>query len=191
MSKTKEISIFIIFLVLFVLVVVLVKLPILTPILADEKQSNVVASLIIQFGDGITEQEAKAILENYSLPTYKLDYNIDFLPDKHYYIIVDKNKMTGVKDELKKGAHWTDPASPDFEKGNNYIIPITDKAIQDENFLVLLEKNNLQVKKFVWCQFSFGEHPMSGISKERANELKSELEMNENVFLVEFQTIFS
>ncbi len=121
-------------------------MPILTPILADEKQSNVVASLIIQFGDEITEQEAKAILENYSLPTYKLDYNIDFLPDKHYYIIVDKNKMMGVKDELRKGAHWTDPASPDFEKGNNYIIPITDKAIQDKKFLVLLEKNNLQVK---------------------------------------------
>ncbi len=32
---------------------------------------------------------------------------------------------------------------------------------------------------------------MSGISKGHANELKSELEMNENVFLVEFQTIFS
>ena len=191
MSKTKEIFIVIIFLVLVVLAGIFVKLPILTPISAGEKQSDVVASLIIQFGDGISEKEAKAVLENYSLPTYKLDYNIDFLPDKHYYIIVDKNKTMSVKDELRKGVHWSDPASPDFEKGHYYIIPITDKAVQDKKFLALLEKNNLQVKKFVWCQFQFGERPMSGISKERANELKSKLEMNENVFEVEFQTIVS
>jgi hypothetical protein len=191
MSKTKVISVFIIFLVLIVLVRVFVKLPISTSMSAGEKQSGIVASLVIQFRDGTTEQEAKAVLENYSQPTCKLDYNIDFLPDKHYYIVVDKNKMMGVRDELRKGIHWTDPTSYDIEKGSYYIITITDKAIQDKNFLEILDKNNLQVKKFVWCQFHFGERPMSGISKERANELKSELEMNEKVFLVEFQTIFT
>jgi hypothetical protein len=56
---------------------------------------------------------------------------------------------------------------------------------------VILEKNNLQVKKFIWCHFHFGERPMSGISKERANELKSKLEINEKVFVEEFETIFA
>jgi hypothetical protein len=43
------------------------------PIPAYENQSDYVAGLIIQFRDGTTEQEAKTVLENYSLPTYKLD----------------------------------------------------------------------------------------------------------------------
>lgn len=184
MSKTKGIAVFIIFLVLVILAGLFVQLPIPT----YEKQSDYVSGLIIQFRDGTTEQEAKAILENYSLPTYKLDYNNNEYPGL-YYIIVDKNKMTAIRNELGKEAYWTDPSFPVIEKGSYYIITITGQAIQDKNFLVILEKNNLQVKKFVWCHVHFGERPMSGISKERANELKRELETNENVFLVEFETI--
>jgi Uncharacterised protein family (UPF0228) len=187
MSKIKGIAAFIIFLVLIVLAGLFVKLP----IPAYEKQSDYVSGLIIQFRDGTTEPEAKAVLENYSLPTYKLDYNIDFLPDKHYYIIVDKNKIMDIRDELKKGAYLTDPASPDIEKGSYYVVTITDKAIQNKNFLTIMEKNNFHVNKFVWCHVHLGERPMSGISKERADELKRELEANEKVFLVEFETIFS
>ncbi len=189
MSKTKEISVFMIFLVLFVLAGVFLKLPIFTPTSTGEKQSDVVAGLVIQFRDGTTELEAKTILDNYSLPTYKLDYNIYNAPG--YYIIVDKNKTNDIRDELRKGTDWTDPVFPDIDKGNYYIITVTGKAIQDKNFLAILEKNNLQLKRIVWCHVHFGERPMTGISKERANELKRELEMNEKVFLVEFETIFS
>jgi hypothetical protein len=186
MSKTKGIAAFIIFLVLIVLAGLFVKLP----IPAYEKQSDYVSGLIIQFRDGTTEQEAKAVLEKYSLPTYKLDYNSNNIPGR-YYIIVDKNKMIDVRDELRKMAGWTDPAFPDIDKGSYYIITITEQAIHDKDFLAILEKNNIQVKKFVWCHVHLGERPMSGILKERADELKRELEANEKVFLVEFETIFS
>lgn len=189
MSKTKEISVFIIFLVLVVLAGVFLKLPISTPTSAGEKQSDIIAGLVIQFRDGTSELEAKTILDNCSLPAYKLDYNIDNTPG--YYIIVDKNKTNDIRDELRKGTDWTDPVFPDIYKGNYCIITVTEHAIQDKNFLAILEKNNLQLKKFVWCHVQFGERPMIGISKERANELKHELEMNEKVFLVEFETIFS
>ncbi len=151
---------------------------------------NKLKSVIIQYRDGTTEQEAKAVLKNFSLPTYKLDYNNNEYPNR-YYIMVDKNRMMDIRDELRKEADWTDHASPVIEKGSYYIITITNRAIQDKNFLVILEKNNLQVKKFVWCHFHFGERPMTGISKEHANELKRELETNEKVFLVVFETIVS
>jgi len=187
MSKTKKISIFIIFLFLVVLAGVFLKLPIFTPSLAGEKQSDVVAGLVIQFRDGTTELEAKTILNNYSLPTYKLDYNIYDTPG--YYVMIDKTN--DIRDELRKGTDWTDPVFPDIDKGNYYIITVTGQATQDKNFLAILEKNNLQLKRIVWCHVHFGERPMSGISKERANELKRELEMNDKVFLVEFETIFS
>ncbi|WP_292391640.1 UPF0228 family protein [Methanosarcina sp. UBA5] len=189
MNKTKEISIFIIFLVLVVLAGIFLKLPIFTPSLAGEKQSDIVAGLVIQFRDGTTELEAKTILDNYSLPTYKLDYNLYNAPG--YYIIVGKNEKNDIRDELRKRSDWTDPVFPDIDKGNYYIITVTGQAIQDKNFLAILEKNNLQLKKIVWCHVHFGERPMSGISKERANELKRELEINKKVFLVEFETIIS
>jgi hypothetical protein len=184
MSKTKVIAVFIFFLVLVLLAGLFVQLP----IPAYEKQSDYVSGLIIQFRDGTTEQEVKTVLENYSLPTYKLDYNNNEYPNR-YYIMVDNNKMMAIRDELRKEADWTDHASPVIEKGSSYVITITEQAIQDKNFLSIMEKNNLRVKKFVWCHVHFGERPMSGISKERANELKRELETNEKVFLVFFETI--
>lgn len=186
MSKNKGIAVFIIFLVLVILAGLFVQLPIPT----YEKQSDYVSGLIIQFGDGTTEQEAKTVLENYNLPTYKLDYNNNEYPGL-YYVIVDENKMIDIRDELRKEADWTNPGFHVIEKGSYYIITITEQVIQDKNSLAILEKNNLQVKKFVWCHVHFGERPMSGISKERANELKRDLETNENVFLVMFETIFT
>lgn len=189
MSKTKRISVFIIFLVLVVLAGVFLKFPISVPTSANEKQSDIIAGLVIQFRNGTTELEVKSILNNYSLPTYDLDYDIDNTPG--YYIIIDENKTNDIREELRKENNWTDPSFPDIHKGNHYIITVTEQAIQDKNFLAILEKNNIQLKKFVWCHVQFGERPMVGISKERANELKSKLEMNEKVLLVEFETIFS
>ena len=92
---------------------------------------------------------------------------------------------------MRKRPDWTDSIFPDIDKGDYYIITVTEQAIQDKNFLEILEKNNIKLEKFVWCRAQFGERPMNGISKERADELKSELEMNKKVFLVQFETIFS
>lgn len=188
-NKKKKILIFIVFLVFIALAGIFLKLPIFTPTSAGEKQSDMVAGLVIQFRAGTTEPEAKNILDDRNLPTYKFDYNIINTPG--YYIIVDKNKTNDIRDELRKRPDWTDSVFPDIDKGDYYIITVTEQAIQDKNFLEILEKNNIALEKFVWCRAQFGERPMSGISKEHANELKGELEMNKNVFLVEFETIFS
>lgn len=189
MNKKKEILIFIVFLVLIILAGTFLKLPIFISTSAGEKQSDMVASLVIQFKDGTTESEAKNILDNCNLPTYEFDYNIINTP--RYYIIVDKNKTNDIRDELRKRPDWTESVFPEIDKGDYYIITVTEQAIQDKNFLEILEKNNIKLEKFVWCRAQFGERPMSGISKERADELKGELEMNKKVLLVEFETIFS
>jgi len=152
MSKTKGIAVFIVFLVLIVLAVLFTQAPNIEP-----HEGNVDA-LIIQFRDGITELEAKTILENYNMTIYRLDYNIDYLPDKHY-IMVDKDKVMDVKGELKKEENWTEP-KPAIGKGNYYIITVPEQAIHDKNFLEILNKYNLQLKKFVWCHVRFGKHPL-------------------------------
>jgi hypothetical protein len=189
MSKNNKISVFIVFLVLVVLAVVFLKFPIFTLTSGNEKQSDIIAGLVIQFREGTTELEVESVLNNYSLPTYDLEYNIDNIPG--YYIIIDQNKTDDLREELRNEKNWTDPSFPDIHKGNYYVITVTEQAIQDKNFLAILEKNNIQLKKFVWCHIQFGERPAVGISKERANELKNKLEMNEKVLLVQFETIFS
>lgn len=59
-----------------------------------------VSSLIIQFKDGINEQESREILENYNLTAYKINYNVHDM-DK-YYITVNKDEATQIKYELRK-----------------------------------------------------------------------------------------
>lgn len=68
-----------------------------------------IPGLIIQFKDGTTELEVRAILEKYNLPTYNLIYNWDNRGYKHY-IKVKKDKMPDVVGEgLNKDENWTDP----------------------------------------------------------------------------------
>lgn len=155
-----------------------------------------VAGLIVQFRDGITKKDATDILENHSLTLNKIDYNVYDMPDK-YYIIVDQDKITDVKDELTK-ENWTESYQP-VAKGNYYItanenyyvITVSEQDIKDKNLLAILEKHDLQVNKFVYCHIHFSESPGTGISQEKANELKSELEKDENVFTVYFESIES
>ncbi len=109
------------------------------------------------------------------------------MPDR-YYIIVDEDKIMDVRGELREEENWTE-STPAIEKGNYYIIKISEQAIHDKHFIEMLNKYNLQVKTFVWCHVNFGERPTSGISKERANELRRELETNENIFSVAFESI--
>jgi hypothetical protein len=68
---------------------------------------------------------------------------------------------------------------------------ISYQAIRDKNFIEMLNKYSLQVKSSVWCHVIFTDRPWSGISEKNANELKRELEMNENIFTVYFESIKS
>ena len=79
-NKKKEILIFIVFLVLITLAGIFLKLPLFMPTSTGEKQSDMVAGLVIQFRAGITEPEAKNILDDCNLPAYKFEYNIITTP---------------------------------------------------------------------------------------------------------------
>jgi hypothetical protein len=184
-QENKKIALFIVFLISVALILLYLEVTIFTPMKNSETEESKVAGLIIQFRDGVNEQEANSIFKNYNLAGYKLDFTVD-MPDK-YYIIVDEDKITDVRDELKK-ENWTE-STPAIEEGNYYIITISEQAIHDKNFLTILEKYNLQVEKFVYCHIHFSERPMSGISEKHANGLKRELEMNENIFTVYFESI--
>ena len=55
----KKITVFIIFLIFLVIIGLFVKMTIFTPTLTNEPHEGNVAGVIIQFRDGITEQECK------------------------------------------------------------------------------------------------------------------------------------
>lgn len=71
------------------------------------------------------------------------------------------------------------------------MISISEQAIQDKNFIEMLNKRNLQVKKFFWCHVIFTDHTKNGISQENANELRSRLEKDENIFTVFIESVES
>lgn len=196
MSKVnKKITFFIVFLIFVVIIGLFVKMTIFTPTVTPGQEERKVAGLIIQFRDGVSEQEAKFILKNYDLARYKLDFTVD-MPE-NYYIIVNENNIMDVKSEFRK-ENWTE-STPTIEKGNYYItekgdyyiITIAEQNIHNEAFIEMLSKYNLEVKKFVYCHVTITDRPASGISEERANKLKGELEMSENVFAVYFESIES
>ena len=136
-----------------------------------------VSSSAIEFEEGITEPEVKAILENCNLTMYRLDFDVEDIADK-YYIKVENNENIVIRDEFK--------SAPDKKKRDYYIISLSEQAIENESFLEMLDKNNLQIKKFVWCELHFGNGSMNWIPEKDAIKIKNELEMNEtvlNVFL--------
>jgi hypothetical protein len=133
--------------------------------------------------DGTTESEVKTILENHNMTmNYNIDYN-STMPNR-YYIIVDKDKIMDIKDEFSKEKNWTDPVLHDFKKGDYYIITVTEQAIHDKNFLTILEKNNFQVKKSVYCDIRFGNGSKNWILSTDAIRIKNELEINANILIV-------
>jgi hypothetical protein len=188
MSKiNKEIAVFIVFLTLLT-IYGLWNVPIIDIITLTQRPE--VAGFLVQFESGTTEPEVKAILENYNMIlNYSMDCNWDNGAYK-YYIKVNEDKRMDIINELKKDENWTDSMPHDFKKGNYYIIPVTETATQDKNFLEMLEINNLQVKKFVWCLIRFGDgsnnyiQEKNWITERDAIRIKNELEANEKVLTV-------
>ncbi len=145
-----------------------------------------VTGLFIEFEERTTESEAKAIvkavLDNYNMTVNTINYNYSIMPSR-YYIIVDKDKIMDIRDELRKEEIWTDPAIPYLKKGNYYIITVPEQIIHDKNFLMILEKNNLQVKKSVWCYICFRDGYKNGILVEDATRITDELKINKKVLI--------
>lgn len=63
----------------------------------------------------------------------------------------------------------------------NIIYSLSEQAMENESFLEMLDKNNLQLKKFVWCYLHFGDGSNYWIQERSAVRIKNELEMNETV----------
>lgn len=181
MRKVNEkIAIFILLLTIVMIVGLFIKIQIdkKTPTDVETPVKELqVSSSAIEFEEGITEPEVKHILENCNLTMYRLDYDVEDIADK-YYIKIENNKNIIIGDEFK--------SAPDKKKRDYYIISLSEQAIENESFLEMLDKNNLQIKKFVWCELHFGNGSMNWIPEKDAIKIKNELEMNEtvlNVFL--------
>ncbi|AKB27881.1 hypothetical protein MSSIT_1162 [Methanosarcina siciliae T4/M] len=86
-----------------------------------------------------------------------------------------------VRNELGKVENWTDPIYHDIKKGNHYIITVTEQAIEDKNFLAMLEKNDLQVKNSVLCLIILGNESKNWIWESDERRIENELKMNEKV----------
>ncbi|AKJ40176.1 UPF0228 family protein [Methanosarcina barkeri] len=195
MSKiNRKIAIFIAFLTLVVVSGLLIKMPVNTNTSAPESQ---VAGIYIQFKDGISEPEVKDILQNINMTlNYSMEYDTN-TTDERYYIIVDKDNWD-IRREISKGMkeekkEWitTSPAHV-IRKGDNYVFTVSEQAVQDKKFLAILDKYNIKVKKFTWCEIHF-ENPDGSryvIQEKNAKRIKNELEQNENIFTVDFSYIY-
>lgn len=190
---SKKISFFIVFLTLIIIAGLFIKIPVdtkppvNTSIPLPESQ---VGGLYIQFKDGISEPEVKTILQDTNMTmNYSMEYNTNINTDERYYVIVDKDKITDVRDELGKEQNWTKYV-PAIKKGD-YIITVPEEATYDKNFLAMLNKHDLQLKRFVWCKIRFYNGSKKWwIPKEDAIRIKNELEQNENVFTVLFSYLY-
>lgn len=183
----KLVIILILFISLVVLLGVFIKMPANKGTVDHKPQAG---GFLIEFKDGTNEQEVKSILKNCNMPVdYSIDYNSNIMSSR-YYIVVNEDKIINLRDELRKKENWTDPIFSDFKKGDYYIITVTKQAIQDENFLKIMEDNNLQVKKSVLCLVRFGDGSKDWILgkdyilKDEAVKIKKELDMNETVLVV-------
>jgi hypothetical protein len=163
-----------------------------TPVNTTPDPESQVGGMAIQFKDGISESEVKAILQNYSMTrNYRITYDTNYT--EKYYIMVDKDKITDIQSKLEKEKTWTEP-TPVVEKGNYYIITISERVIHNQNFIMMLSKYNLQLEKFVWCdiRFLYNNGPLAyWIPKEDAIRIKNELERNQNIFIVRLSYIYS
>lgn len=184
----------IVFLILIVLAGTFVKTPV-------DKKTPVkelkVAGFFIKFEDGVSESEVKTILGSYNLTmNYSIKYNTHYVEGK-YYIILDKDNWDvrrEISKEMKeKKKDWiiSSPAHV-IRKGDDYIFMISEQAIQDENFLAILKKYNIQMKKFVECLVRFEKPDGSRywIPEGNAIRIKNELEMNESIFSVYIDHIY-
>jgi hypothetical protein len=145
-----------------------------------------VNGFFIQFEDGTTEPEVKAILENYDM---MLNYNIDCNQDYGnyvYYLKVYEDDLWDVKDELRTEGNWTYEGTyysnaNYFKKRDYYIIPLREEAPTDKKFLSILEENNIQVKTFFSCFVSYGDNH---ITIEEGKKIKKELDVDEKALIV-------
>lgn len=183
----KKVAFFIVFLILVIIAGLFVKTPVDTETQVNDELK--VGGMYIQFEDGVSDSEVKLVLINYNLTmNYSIKYNIDHMADK-YYIMLDKDNRD-IKRELsqkmkeeKKDWIISSPSQV-IRKGDYHVFSVSEQAVQDENFLEILDKYDIQVKKSTWCYILFEDESKNWIPEKDAIRIKSELEKNENIFSV-------
>jgi len=185
----KKVAFFIVFLILVIIAGLFVKTPVDTKTQVNDELK--VGDMYIQFEDGISDSEVQTILESYNLTmNYSIKYNIDHVADK-YYIMLDKDnwdirrELSQKMKEEKKDWIISSPSQV-IRKGDYHVFTVSEQAVQDENFLEILDKYDIQVKKSTWCYIRFEKPDGSRywIPEKDAIRIKSELEKNENIFSI-------
>ncbi|AKB36630.1 hypothetical protein MSSAC_2040 [Methanosarcina siciliae C2J] len=199
MSKiNKKLAIFIVFLTLVALWGLFVKTPV-----EDTKTpypESKVGGMTIQFKDGISESEVKAILQHYNMTrNYRLTYDTNY-SDMDYYIMADKDNWSDIRSELvtemkeNNKKNWTLSIPAQFmKKEDYYVLPVSEQAVKDEKFLAILDKYDIKVDTFTWCKirFLYSDGPRTyWIPEEDAIKIKNEMEQNENIFSVQLSYLF-
>jgi len=77
-------------------------------------------------------------------------------------------------------------------KRDYYVIMVSEKAINDDTFLAILEKYDIRLKKSVWryIRFEKPDGTRDWIPEEDAIRIKNGLEYNESVFSVHIDYIY-
>mgnify|MGYP000848131848 CR=1 FL=1 len=183
----KKVAFFIVFLILVIIAGLFVKIPVDTKTQVNDELK--VGDMYIQFEDGISDSEVQTILESYNLTmNYSIKYNIDHVADK-YYIMLDKDnwdirrELSQKMKEEKKDWIISSPSQV-IRKGDYHVFTVSEQAVQDENFLEILDKYDIQVKKSTWCYIRFEDESKNWIPEKDAIRIKSELEKNENIFSI-------
>lgn len=196
MSKiNKEIVIILVFLIIAVLWGLLSRVPVEDK-KAPETESQV-AGMTILFKDGTSESEVKNVLQNCNMTrNYRMTYDNS---SEKYYIMVDKDNWSDIRHELvteitKEKKEWIISSHAQvIKKGDYYVLPVSEQAIQNEKILAILSKYNIELKEFVRCniRFLYSDGPLTyWIPKEDAIRIKNEFEKNENVFTVQFDYLY-
>lgn len=142
-----------------------------------------VGGLLIEFEERISEQEAKDILEKCNLGMYPLEYDVDYTADRYYIMvnkdnreeISDKFKELDVRSEFRRGKSRAESV-PDIKKGNYCIITVPEQFVHNESFLEILTKQDLKLRKSVFCYLHLEGRTGNQISENDAIGMKKKLE---------------
>lgn len=171
------------YIILFILIVAII---LILSINTENDENNTVidelkiGGLVVAFEEGVTEKDARSVIENYDLirnNTFKYNYS-----KPNFYTIVDKNNFTmGYYDKLL-AKNWIDRGFI-IKKDGYYIIGING-PVNDE-VLETLDAHNLKLKQLMWGYIKYVD-TNNWINVDDATKIKNELEKNEMILVVYF-----
>jgi hypothetical protein len=139
----------------------------------------------VDFADNTSKKEAIATVDRTTHGMeYRLKYNTDDIANS-YYVEIDENNYAYKRDKLRQAENWIE-TSADTKKGKYFIVSIWDPLVEDEDFLIILEKQNLCLKKRINCYVVFEDEKWMNQYKEK---IKEELRKNERIIGVSFDQV--